>query len=382
MKISILFIITGLNTGGAEVMLYKLLSHMDRSRFSPVVVSLREDGPFAQKIRSLGIEVISLDVLSLGHAFRGLRQLRKEVSARDIQIIQGWMSHGNLTAVLVRMMSRRRIPVLWGVRQALYSLGHEKRMTAAVIKLASYFSRIPHRIIYNSSVSAQQHAAIGYSAARQIIIPNGFDTDLYLPSPEARREVRSELGISQNAVLIGLVGRYHPMKDHATFLRAASQIAGKYSDLHFILAGDNVDRGNKELMRLARDFGLLEKIHFLGRRDDIPRITAALDIAACSSFTEGFPNVVGEAMSCGVPCVVTDVGDTARLVGDTGKVVNPRDPQAFAIALEGMISLGEEKRNELGVKARQRIINMFSIRSIVRQYEALYEAASAVQSGN
>jgi glycosyltransferase involved in cell wall biosynthesis len=382
MKISILFIITGLNTGGAEMMLYKLLSHMDRSRFSPVVVSLREEGPVAQNIRSLGIEVIPLDVLSPRNVFRGLRGLRKTLSEHDIHIIQGWMDHGNLVSILIGMTVRRHIPVLWNVRQALYSLRYEKRMSAAVIKLGGFFSRLPYRIIYNSQVSARQHAAIGYASARQVIIPNGFDIDLFRPSPEASREIRFELGLPQDAFLIGLVGRYHPMKDHATFLRASSLVSRNHPDIRFVLAGDNVDKKNGELMRLTSDLGLLEKVHFLGRRDDVPRITAALDIAACSSFTEGFPNVVGEAMSCGVPCVVTDVGDTARLVGDTGRVVLPRDPQAFAGALEWMIAAGDEKRKELGLKARQRIIDMFSIQNIARQYEKLYEAAfNAQQAG-
>jgi len=188
-----------------------------------------------------------------------------------------------------------------------------------------------------------------------------------------RSSVRAELGLDVGTPLIGLVARYHPMKDHANFLTATSLLAKQDPTAHFLLVGPNVDASNQELSAKIATLGLQERVHLLGERRDIPRINAALDIASTTScWGEGFPNVIGEAMACGVPCVVTDVGDSALIVGETGRVVPPRDPRALAAAWRDMLQMDRETRGGLGERARARIVTHFSLNEIARRHEKLY----------
>jgi glycosyltransferase involved in cell wall biosynthesis len=214
---------------------------------------------------------------------------------------------------------------------------------------------------------------MGYAADKMVVIPNGFDLDLFRPQKTARLSVRQEFGIPDNTLLIGLVGRYNRQKDYGNFVEAAAMLHRQIPTTHFLLCGDGVNWENNLLAQRIDAAGLRSYSHLLGRRQDIPWLVAALDIAcSSSSFGEGFPNVIGEAMACGVPCVVTDVGDSALIVGDTGKVVLPRDPAALASAWRDLIDQGETMRLRLGEAARSRIKKNFDLQSIARRYENLY----------
>lgn len=377
----IVYIITDISIGGAQMMLYKLLSRMSRERFTPVVVSLMDRGTLGDRIQTLGIPVYSIGMTSgkptpasIGRCVRTVRQLQPD-------LIQGWMYHANLAAQLASVFVSKPLPVLWSIRQSLYSLNYEKAGTAAVIKLCAKIANLPKHIIYNSQTSADHHEKVGYRANKTVVIPNGFDTQMFAPSLAAVSSVRLELGIPINTILIGLIGRYDPMKDHANFLKAAALLLKKYPDItvQFVLAGLDVDGNNQFLCGLVKELGLLTRIHLLGERQDIPRLTAALDIASCSSYAEAFPNVIGEAMSCGVPCAVTDVGDAGWIVGNTGRVVPPQNPEALAKAWKKLIDLGTQGREVLGKAARLRVIECFSLDSVVEKYESLYESAIAAK---
>ncbi|WP_138498126.1 glycosyltransferase family 4 protein [Nostoc sp. PA-18-2419] len=369
----IIYIITGLSTGGAEVMLYKLLSRMNRERFSPVVVSLMHYGTWGDRIVNLGIPVYTigmkpgkLKLVDIWRIIHIVRQLKPD-------LIQGWMYHGNLAAQVVKLFIFRQVPVFWNVRHSLSSLDLEKPLTTTIIKLCANVSYLPTKIIYNSQNSSQQHEKSGYSFDKTCIISNGFETEKFIPSTKARLNIRLELNTDENNLLIGLIGRYHPVKDHFNFLQAAALLLKKSANVQFVLAGSKVDWQNQILSELIHELGLVKHIHLLGERHDVRCLTAAFDIASSSSSGEGFPNVIGEAMSCSVPCVVTDVGDSAWIVGDTGKVVPPRNPEALANAWQALIDIGKEGRESLGKAARARVIKYFSLDSIVAQYEALYD---------
>lgn len=369
----ILHVITGLNTGGAEMMLYKLLSHGGCGSHTARVVSLIGDGCLSERIQAVGIRVDSLNMKRGVPSFSAMWRLREIIRQERPDIIQGWMYHGNLAAQLAGLFAGD-MPVVWNVRQSLYSLAYEKKGTAAVIRLGRYLSRLPSCIIYNAKISAEQHEALGYYSGKRIIIPNGFDTDVFSPSVEARYSVRSELNLKPDVILIGLIGRYHPMKDHINFFNAASILLRAYPYIHFLLAGTQVDSSNEHLKTIINDLNISANVHLLGERHDISRLNASLDIAvSSSSHAEGFANVIGEAMACGIPCTVTNVGDSAWIIGDTGRVVPPRDPAALAKEWQELIEMGEKERHELGMKARQRVIDNFSIDSALRQYESLYE---------
>ena len=371
--IKVLHVINDLSVGGTEIMLYRLLSRTDRSLFESSVISLNGTGPVAERICELGIRVESIRSTDSLAGLLAVPRLVRATRRISPQIIQGWMYHGNLAAQIAGVVAAENTKVVWNIRQSLSSLNAEKPATAKAIRLGARLSNRPAIILNNSQRSVAQHATLGFPAHKTIVIPNGFDTDVFVPSGDARASVRAELGVPENTVLVGRIGRYHHTKDYPNFLQAAAMLLRNHPDIQFLVAGKNVDWNNGELRRQVQEFGLVERIHLLGERFDIPRLTAALDIAVSSSHAEGFPNVIGEAMACAVPCVVTDVGDSSWLVGDTGKVVAPRQCDALAARCSDLIQSGREPRKVLGLAARARIIARYSISSVVRLYESMYQ---------
>ena len=374
--IRLAFVLTELTRGGAEIMLWKLLSRIDRARFEPFVFALssQADG-MLDRFNEIGINCRFLGMKPRPDAVAGLFRLGQALRHLTPDIVQGWLYHGNVAATLASALIGGRTPVLWSIRCTLPSrLSQEKWQSALTIWFGGKLSFSATKIIHNSMASAVEHEQrLGYRGDHRIVVPNGFDTNVFRPSPEARLSVRKMLGVPQDTVLIGLIGRYHAQKDHGNFLRAAALLRTTHPDVHYLFAGEGVDPANASLNRLIREFGLGEHVHLLGPRDDIHAITAALDIACCSSsYGEGFANVIGEAMSCAVACAVTDVSDAARIVSDTGKVVPPRNPHALARALRDLLDMGEANRQAFGLRARERVINNFSLDAVVRQYEELY----------
>lgn len=372
-QVKILHIITGLSVGGAEVMLCNLLSKTNRLHFKPIVISLMDGGILGDRIKALDIPVYSIGMNPGIPKPGAIWRLIRTVSYLKPDLIQGWMYHGNLAAQLASMFCSGRIPILWGIHHSINSLNSEKRMTAEIIKFSAITSKFAKKIIYVSQNSKIQHEAIKYNCNNSCVIPNGFDTSLFQPSLEARLSLRSELNLPSKSFLIGLICRYHPMKDHANFLKAAALLLNKFPDVHFILVGSKVDRENSTLNKLINDLEIFNRVHLLGQRKDMPRVTAALDIlTSASAYGEAFPLAIGEAMSCGVPCVVTDIGDSAWIVSDTGRVVPPKNSEALANTWQELIVLGSEGRKALGQTARSRIIKSFSLESVVSKYEELY----------
>lgn len=355
-------------------MLYSLLSKTNRERFEPIVVSLMDRGKYADRIEALGIPVYTVGMAAGVPTPNALWQLVLLMRQLKPDVIQGWMYHANIASQLANLITFSKIPVFWGIHHSIASLQSEKSLTIKIIKFGAYLSKLAAKIAFVSQASREQHEALGYSRHNSCVIPNGFDTALFVPSQEARISVRAELGISENSVLIGLICRYHPMKDHANFIEAAALLLKKHPDVHFMLAGTEVDRNNPALTQLIEKLAISERIHLLGERTDMARLIAALDVNTLSSaYGEAFPLVVGEAMSCGVPCAVTDVGDSAWIVGNTGRVVPPKNSGALAQAWQELIELNSAEKEALAKAARARIIESFSLDSIVAQYENLYE---------
>ncbi len=375
----ILHVITDLDTGGAEMMLVRLLSQLDRDRFQSSVISLMDRGSLGDRLAALQIPLHILNLKAGRLSPASIGKLRHLVCQFNPNLIQGWMYHGNLAAQLANFLASRSIPILWNIRQSLYSLKYEKFSTATLIRLEAWLSTCPTRILYNSRTSAQHHERLGYQASKTLVIPNGFDTAQFQPNSDAYHSLRRELELPADTLLIGLVARYHPMKDHATFLHAVAYFVQQRSQLNlrFLLCGSGVDWHNSSLAKLIDTLNLRPWIHLLGERQDIARLQAALNFATLSSFTESFPNALGEAMACGVPCIATAVGDTPWLVGDTGWLVPPRSPDALAAAWSAAIALSPAQRQQRGQSARERIKQHFSLPAIVVQYESLYTAVGA-----
>ena len=365
----ITFIITGLSTGGAEMMLLKLCAKIDKSRFSLSVISLRDHGTIGPKIEDLGVPVYSLEMHRNTPSIAAFLKLKKLLADLRPDLIQGWMYHGNIAACLFPGKFR----VCWGIRQSFYGLNKQRQLTSLIIMLGKYMSRFSDCIIYNSKTSALQHQEFGFLEKRAIVIPNGFDISTFRPDRSSRSLLRKEWGLNDDVVLIGLIARFHPMKDHEGFLKAAALLHREFLNVYFVLVGNGVSTGNAELCKLIENLNLSDHVLLLGERIDIPKVTAALDIAtSCSAWGEGFANSIGEAMSCGVPCVVTDVGDSAWIVGETGRVVSPINPNELAASWKSLVAIGSEGRLALGALARERVRNNFSLDSVAAQYENLY----------
>ena len=357
-------------------MLYKLVSSMDRDKFKIQVVSLTDIGPIGKKIEDLGISVRALGMKRGTPDPRMLFKLTRWLKKDRPDIIQTWMYHSDLMGGLAARLAGR-IPVVWGIRHSNLDPKGNKRTTIWTAKTCAWFSRwLPVKIVCCSEASKRVHTALGYDPDRMAVIPNGFDLNLFKLDLEEGTLVRQELGIPEDTIIIGMVGRFDPQKDHLNFIKGAALLQKKIPDVQFLLCGDDVTWGNHQLSTWIKNAGLSGYFHLLGRRNDIPRIMTALDIASSSSYGEGFPNVVGEAMACGTPCVVTDVGDSASIVGDTGIVVPPKDSNDLALAWKELIEIGKDRRQRLGDNARRRIREKFSLPSVVERYEELYKCVA------
>ena len=369
--IRITHLITDLEIGGAEMMLYKLLSHMDRSRFRNLVVSMTEKGPLSSKIKELGIPVFTLGMkFGVPNPLGLCRLLRLLLKQRPV-ILQTWLYHADFLGLLAGKIAR--LPrIIWNVRCSDMDMRHYSKFSTLVIRALAALSPIPEAVIVNSEAGCEFHERLKYRPRQWVLIHNGFDLDRFSPNSGARTKFRQELRLPRDSILIGLIARLDPMKDHVTFLKAAYLLLKNDSRVHFVLVGSEVSWENLELLAGIRSAGSGKHFHLLGEREDVPRIMAALDIATSSSTSEGFPNTIGEAMACEVPCVVTDVGDSAFLVSDTGKVVPPMNPEALAEGWQQMIELGEMGRRQLGAAARQRIKEHFNLSAIVERYEKFY----------
>lgn len=372
--IRILHIISGLQPGGAEIVLYRLLAHQNQGIYRSYVVSLAKPNGLEKAISDLGVPVYTLGMKP--GRFNPLRlfKLARIVGNIHPDIMQTWMYHANFLGGLVKFLFPR-IKLVWGIHHTDLNPQQDKRMTIWIAKLSSFLSsHSPDKIIYCSESSRSIHTEIGYAKDRMIVIPNGYDLEKFRPAQNAGIYLRRDLRIPPNVHLIGSAARFHPQKDHHTFIKAAGILHLQLPQVQFLLCGNGIDWENNSLRSWITEAGISDNIHLLGLRNDIEQIYPALDIFSTSSSGEAFPNVIAEAMACGVPCVVTDVGDSACIVGSTGIVVPPREPEALAKAWQTLLQMNKEQRLGLGIEARARVEGNYSIATMVENYESIYRA--------
>ena len=367
----VVHLISSLATGGTEMMLFKLLRGMRGTGVESTVVCLTTGGAIEERIARLGIPVFNLNMrrgipnpLALWRLYRILRRLKPDV-------LQTWLYHADLLGLAAARLAGVHA-LTWNVRCSTTDERYRRGMTGFAVRALARLSHVPNVVVVNSDAGLRVHEDLGYRPRRWRVIPNGFEIDRFVPDAAAYAGVREELGLASDTVLIGLIARYDPLKDHETFLRAAAHICRDDPRVHLLLVGCGVDPSNGALTGLANALGITGNVHLLGERPDIPSLTAALDVATCSSRGEGFPNVVGEAMACAVPVVATNVGDLAAVIGDTGIVTPIGDVQGFAAGLRTVLALTPEARLELGKRARARIADRYDLRKVVGDYVTLY----------
>lgn len=373
---TIVHVVTSLELGGAQRMLARLIAAPLSEPGRTHVVSLLDAGPLAAPIRAAGATVHGLNLgrraapLGLPALARLLRRLRPD-------LVQGWMYHGNLAASLAMPLAlagtRRRPPILWNIRGALDAPTAEPRLTRWVIGAGARLSGWPVAIVYNAETAVQQHAALGYATTRARVIGNGFDLAALAPDPAAGPALRRRLGLADARPVIGIAAELRPMKDHANLLAAVARLVASGRELTLVLLGSGTEPANATLGQAIAAHGLARDVVRLGPLADPAPVIKGLDLAVLSSaWGEGFPNFIGEAMAVGVPCVATDSGDCRAIIGDTGRVVPPRDPVALAAALDALLELGTDGRAALGRRARARIAAGHGLPAVVDAYRRLY----------
>lgn len=369
----ILHIISGLGNGGAEAVLYRLCLYDTSNKHA--VVSLMDEGKYASLLRKAGIEVHCLNMPRGKVTLNGLVQMWQILWVNKPQIVQTWMYHTDLLGgIIARLAGVKR--VYWGIRRSTLNTGKAKRMTVIIAKLCARLSQwLPTRIICCAEEARQVHARLGYVKDKMIVIPNGYDISCFSPNKETKKQLRIQWDIPEQIPLIGLVGRFDPAKDHINLISALGQL--KRLGIHFkcVLVGNGISGYNEELVSWLHEHDVSDCVLLAGSRDDIHDVMNALDLHVLSSATEGFPNVLCEAMACGTPCVTTDVGDAARIVGSTGWVVPACDSTALSHAItEALI----EKRNDPNAwetrckKARNRIVENYDLKKMVMAYRAAW----------
>lgn len=376
-SMKITHIITGLNTGGAETMLYWLLKNVDQQQFPCRVISLTDNGPIGEKLTNIGIPIIVVGLNNKKSIWDGFSCIFKELLANKPAIIQTWMYHSDLLGGLVAK-TLKGIRVVWGIHNSTLDLSKSKKSTRLVVRINAFLSHfLPDRIIVCSRVAERIHTQKGFDENRMVFIPNGFDLSEYRADAQACAKVRNELGIASADIVVGMAARFDPQKDHDTLLLAASELLKKFPYLHFVLCGDGVTWDNADIVSMIES---TKKSHFhlLGRRNDMPEIYASWNIATLSSkYGEAFPLAIGEAMACEIPCVGTDVGDTSDLIGKTGYTVPPEAPSLLADAIAKLISLPSKERSNLGKLAREQILSNYEISQITKKYQEVWKEAAS-----
>jgi glycosyltransferase involved in cell wall biosynthesis len=323
-----------------------------------------------------GVPVLTLEMGKGRPDPLGLWQLTALLRQLKPSLLQTYLYHADLLGLLAGKLAG--VPrVFWNIRQSNMDFSRYRRTTGLTVKLCARLSRYVDQILVNSHAGLEHHAGLGYDRDKMVVIPNGFDGDRFRPDPASYADVRRELGLPGQTRLVGMAARFDPQKDHETFFQAAALANRCYPDAPFLVAGHGLERNNPPVRRLLEKSGLdPNRVFLMGERSDMPRVMASLDVFVSSSaFGEGFPNVIGEAMACGVPCAATDVGDAALIVGQTGIIVPPREPGQLAQGILQLLNLEPEAYRAMSAAARQRLLEKYGLARTVSHLESLYAEA-------
>jgi len=368
-KIRVTHLVTDLARGGAEVFLQRLVT-AQRDDIRHRVISLTSEGELGPEIRAAGLEVETLSLTGTARAPFALMRLIRVLREDTPDVLMTWLYHADFIGTLAALLGPRT-KLVWNIRCADMDMSKYGYASRGLPHVLARLSRLPAVVVANSEAGRRFHEDYGYGPRRWEILPNGFDMETFRPDPVRRSQTRAALGVDESAPVVGLFARFDPMKDHATFLSAADLVTKARPDVLFLLAGRGTDSAAFD--RLIGDRSdLRTRLVLLGERRDVPELMRGSDIVVCASLTEGFPNTIGEAMASGVPCISTDVGDAAVLIGDTGGVVPKADPAALAHKIHEFLEMAPQARAALAERARGRIEEKFSLQAVVARYAGLF----------
>ncbi len=375
--VNVFHVTTGMGEGGAEAMLARLIAHSDSSRVVHHLLALSNEGPLWKSTSEECARSLNLLLDHPISAVPRLAHLRQFVRDSRPDVIHGWMYHGNLAASWLGRWFAPSAKLIFGIRQSLYDIRHERPLTRAVIRAGARRSRDAAVVVYNSVLSKDQHNLQGYRSDRSCVIPNGFDIRKFVPDPSARSQTRRRLGITDAEFVIAIVARFHPVKDHATFFRAVAALARVHSSARILVVGPGCTAENAALRLMVNRYAAEATVDLLGAWSNTAELYPALDALCMTSKAEGFPNVVGEAMACGVPCVCTNVGDVPLLLGNAGFLSAVGDAESIARHLATIARFDAGQRHDASLAAREQIRAGFAIEGIIERYMKLYTEPAA-----
>ncbi len=357
-------------------MLAKLLENGSASagRYEQSVLSLMVPGELQGRIRATGTPISTLSMRAGVPSPRAAGRLIHLARKTAPDMVMGWMHHGSIAAWYAARALHPHRPIIWNVRRSLTDISHEKLLTRFLLHRTARLSSQVDAIIFNSHVARQQYIALGYANDHITVIPNGFDCEYFKPRPEARERLTQLFGIDGSRPIIGMIARYHPMKDPATLVEAVCRLRLEGPDAHLLVVGTGMNHLARHIGPALANSLPSDRLTLADQRFDVAEWLPGLDLLVLpSAWGEGFPNILGEAMASGVPCVATDIGNSAWVVGEAGTIVPPRDPEAMRAAMAAILSLSTDARRTLGMSGRARIEEQFSIGSVAGQYVALYD---------
>ena len=369
----IIYVITDLSLGGAELQLYKIAQKL-RKDSDVKVISLLSKGNLGDDLIKLGVELSVVNFRKKRFFFYNFFKLCNLILDFKPDVVHCWMYHANLVIYLMKFFLGNKISYVWNIRHTPVNLESETFLTSYLIKIKSYLSSQVDKIIYNSNKSKSYHEGIGYSKKNGIVIPNGFDGKIFKISSKIKLKKRKIYNIGANDIVFGHFARFHPMKNHKMFIEVANIISSKIKNCKFLMAGNNINKNNLNLSKLINQYKLKDKILLIDEISDLHNFYPMLDFfCLTSSWGESFPNVLGEAMACGVTCVSTNIGDSKLIIGNTGKCVIPNNKVVFSNACLDLINCSLKYKSKINYAAREQILKKYNIELIVHEYLKLYK---------
>lgn len=369
----IVHIITGLADGGAEAVMYRLVTS-GKKNCEHIVISLMGPGKYGRLLEGAGVLVYCLNMPRGRPTIKGLCKLYQLLRSIKPDLVQTWMYHADLIGGVIARLAGVS-SVVWGIHNTSLIRNRTPGKTFLVMKLCSLLSYfVPNSIVCCAEASAIAHAIYGYSSDRMTVIPNGYDFQIFQPNLDRRHQLRVEWGISDSMPLLGMVGRLDPIKGHDIFFEACRLLRKQGLKFKVALIGEGLSCNNFILIETIESFGLRDCIFLLGQRTDMPAHMSALDIHVLPSLSEAFPNVVVEAMACSTPCVVSDVGDAALIVGNAGWVVPPGNPEVLAKTIQCVLEIITDRGRWRSIQnsARNQAVLNFDINKMKDNYEELW----------
>lgn len=372
--LKVLHVISGLNVGGAELMLKRLIECQSKKpKYQHSVISLTDKGVLGSQLEAIGVRVDVIGIKGIGSFPIAFWRLYKKIRQASPDIVQTWMYHADLLGgIAARIAGVHK--VIWGIRTTDLERGG-KKLTRIIRRICAGFSYfVPVSIVCAAEASKRAHILVGYHAEKMVVVPNGFDLTRLIATEKERNNVRAECGFSDENLVIGSLGRYNAVKDQANFISATAPLAIHNPGLRFLMVGRGLDYNNNDLVQQIFQTGCPDRYVLLGERQDVAACLKAMDIFCLHSRTEGFPNVLGEAMAIGLPCVSTNVGDAHVLLEGLGDLVPPQDPAALSLGLQRMINHTSNERYNQGMRNRARILERYSMESSSNRFTSLYDA--------